>query len=266
MDPRSTTRLPSAPTATSGTWRKSSASGSNSTTSSSSAHGVSSRTSSSRRPNGRGRRGRRRARHRPVLMARGVPGPRHGRSTPRSAPRCFPPPTPASARSASWMRSVVSSSRAPSGRAPDGLHSQLTGAGGCDAEGGASAVVGAAQLQQRAVAHQLPLIVCHTCVAGSSGWRVRRASCRTGGRFAASHAGAGDGLQLFDANAWDEVSGFQFADITYHRARRARPRSGLVFNRPRQVLNAFRPQTVDELFVRVGPRPPISAPTLPACC
>jgi naphthoate synthase len=50
---------------------------------------------------------------------------------------------------------------------------------------------------------------------------------------------------LFDPEAWTEVPGFDFADITYHRARE----SGTVrvaFNRP-EVRNAFRPSTVDEL-------------------
>jgi naphthoate synthase len=52
--------------------------------------------------------------------------------------------------------------------------------------------------------------------------------------------------QIFDAAAWDEVSGFGFTDITYHRARDV----GCVriaFDRP-DVRNAFRPHTVDELF------------------
>jgi naphthoate synthase len=52
--------------------------------------------------------------------------------------------------------------------------------------------------------------------------------------------------ELFDASAWSEVPGFDFADITYHRARE----SGTVrvaFNRP-EVRNAFRPGTVDELY------------------
>ncbi len=51
--------------------------------------------------------------------------------------------------------------------------------------------------------------------------------------------------ELFDPAAWTEVAGFDFADITYHRARE----SGTVrvaFNRP-EVRNAFRPSTVDEL-------------------
>jgi naphthoate synthase len=51
---------------------------------------------------------------------------------------------------------------------------------------------------------------------------------------------------LFDADAWAVVPGFDFADITYHRA----VASGTVrvaFNRP-EVRNAFRPSTVDELY------------------
>jgi naphthoate synthase len=52
--------------------------------------------------------------------------------------------------------------------------------------------------------------------------------------------------QIFDPAAWDPVDGFEFTDITYHRARA----SGVVriaFNRP-EVRNAFRPHTVDELY------------------
>jgi naphthoate synthase len=51
---------------------------------------------------------------------------------------------------------------------------------------------------------------------------------------------------LFDPALWEEAAGFDFADITYHRAREG----GFVriaFNRP-EVRNAFRPQTVDELL------------------
>jgi naphthoate synthase len=51
---------------------------------------------------------------------------------------------------------------------------------------------------------------------------------------------------IFDAKAWQTVPGFQFEDITYHRA----VDHGTVrvaFNRP-EVRNAFRPQTVDELY------------------
>lgn len=51
--------------------------------------------------------------------------------------------------------------------------------------------------------------------------------------------------ELFDTSAWREVEGFDFTDITYHRA----VDSGTVriaFDRP-EVRNAFRPSTVDEL-------------------
>jgi naphthoate synthase len=52
--------------------------------------------------------------------------------------------------------------------------------------------------------------------------------------------------ELFDPAAWRPVEGFDFADITYHRA----VEHGTVrvaFNRP-EVRNAFRPDTVDELY------------------
>jgi naphthoate synthase len=51
---------------------------------------------------------------------------------------------------------------------------------------------------------------------------------------------------LFDSGSWREVAGFEFTDITYHRA----VEQGTVriaFNRP-EVRNAFRPLTVDELY------------------
>jgi naphthoate synthase len=51
---------------------------------------------------------------------------------------------------------------------------------------------------------------------------------------------------LFDPAAWRPVDGFDFADITYHRA----VDTGAVriaFDRP-EVRNAFRPGTVDELY------------------
>jgi naphthoate synthase len=52
--------------------------------------------------------------------------------------------------------------------------------------------------------------------------------------------------ELFDARRWREVSGFSFQDITYHRAvEQGTVRIG--FHRP-EVRNAFRPQTVDELY------------------
>ena len=53
--------------------------------------------------------------------------------------------------------------------------------------------------------------------------------------------------QTFDPAAWAEVPGFEdLTDITYHRA----VDLGCVriaFDRP-EVLNAFRPHTVDELY------------------
>lgn len=52
--------------------------------------------------------------------------------------------------------------------------------------------------------------------------------------------------QIFDPSSWDTVPGFDFTDITYHRAKNA----GVVrvaFDRP-EVRNAFRPHTVDELY------------------
>ena len=52
--------------------------------------------------------------------------------------------------------------------------------------------------------------------------------------------------EIFDEQAWGVVPGFDFTDITYHRAREA----GVVrvaFDRA-EVRNAFRPHTVDELY------------------
>ena len=51
---------------------------------------------------------------------------------------------------------------------------------------------------------------------------------------------------IFDPSAWDEIDGFDFVDITYHRAK-AHGTVRIAFNRP-EIRNAFRPQTVDELF------------------
>jgi naphthoate synthase len=52
--------------------------------------------------------------------------------------------------------------------------------------------------------------------------------------------------EIFDPEAWEPVSGFSFRDITYHRARQVGA-VRVAFNRP-EVRNAFRPQTVDELY------------------
>lgn len=52
--------------------------------------------------------------------------------------------------------------------------------------------------------------------------------------------------EIFDPQAWTQVAGFNFTDITYHRAN-AHGTVRIAFNRP-EVRNAFRPVTVDELF------------------
>ncbi|MEY2935781.1 MAG: hypothetical protein RL033_6530 [Pseudomonadota bacterium] len=52
--------------------------------------------------------------------------------------------------------------------------------------------------------------------------------------------------EIFDASLWREVEGFRFSDITYHRARDVGA-VRIAFDRP-EVRNAFRPQTVDELY------------------
>ena len=52
--------------------------------------------------------------------------------------------------------------------------------------------------------------------------------------------------ELFDPSAWRAVEGFDFTDITYHRALE-HGTVRVAFNRP-EVRNAFRPQTVDELY------------------
>jgi len=52
--------------------------------------------------------------------------------------------------------------------------------------------------------------------------------------------------ELFDESKWRAVDGFDFRDITYHRAR-TQGTVRIAFNRP-EVRNAFRPQTVDELY------------------
>ncbi len=53
--------------------------------------------------------------------------------------------------------------------------------------------------------------------------------------------------ETFDPAAWDVVPGFEdLTDLTYHRAR-AHGTVRIAFDRP-DVLNAFRPRTVDELL------------------
>lgn len=52
--------------------------------------------------------------------------------------------------------------------------------------------------------------------------------------------------EIFNPEWWTEVPGFPFQDITYHRAKN-QGTVRIAFNRP-EVRNAFRPQTVDELY------------------
>ena len=52
--------------------------------------------------------------------------------------------------------------------------------------------------------------------------------------------------ELFDPDAWTSIEAFDFRDITYHRAAE-HGTVRIAFDRP-EVLNAFRPQTVDELY------------------
>ena len=53
--------------------------------------------------------------------------------------------------------------------------------------------------------------------------------------------------ETFDPTAWTEVPGFaNLTDLTYHRAK-AHGTVRIAFDRP-DVLNAFRPHTVDELL------------------
>ncbi len=52
--------------------------------------------------------------------------------------------------------------------------------------------------------------------------------------------------ELFDPSAWKAVDGFEFRDITYHRAV-DHGAVRIAFDRP-EIRNAFRPLTVDELY------------------
>ena len=52
--------------------------------------------------------------------------------------------------------------------------------------------------------------------------------------------------ETFDPTAWTAVPGFDFTDITYHRANDVGA-VRIAFDRP-EIRNAFRPHTVDELY------------------
>ena len=63
----------------------------------------------------------------------------------------------------------------------------------------------------------------------------------------ASPSAAPNGVsEIFDPDRWSEVPGFDFTDITYHRANDVGA-VRIAFDRP-DVRNAFRPHTVDELY------------------
>lgn len=53
--------------------------------------------------------------------------------------------------------------------------------------------------------------------------------------------------EIFDPKRWIEIPGFKFKDITYHRAV-DQGTVRIAINRP-EVRNAFRPNTVDELYL-----------------
>ncbi|MBB1364043.1 MULTISPECIES: 1,4-dihydroxy-2-naphthoyl-CoA synthase [unclassified Shewanella] len=52
---------------------------------------------------------------------------------------------------------------------------------------------------------------------------------------------------IFDPELWNLVEGFNFEDITYHRAK-SQGTVRIAINRP-DCLNSFRPKTVDELYM-----------------
>ena len=52
--------------------------------------------------------------------------------------------------------------------------------------------------------------------------------------------------EIFNSKWWSSVEGFRFSDITYHQSK-DQGTVRVAFNRP-EVRNAFRPQTVDELY------------------
>ena len=71
--------------------------------------------------------------------------------------------------------------------------------------------------------------------------------------------------ELFDPLLWQEVPGagaLALADVTYHRAR-AQGTVRVAINRP-EVRNAFRPRTVDELYLSWTT--PASRPTWAVSC
>jgi naphthoate synthase len=56
--------------------------------------------------------------------------------------------------------------------------------------------------------------------------------------------------EIFNADDWTEVARFDFQDITYHKSSSGHT-VRIAFNRP-ECRNAFRPQTVDELYTALS--------------
>ena len=87
----------------------------------------------------------------------------------------------------------------------------------------------------------VPDVVAHELVHDHGGLRGRRV-------HSPILAGVTESVvsELFDPTAWKDVPGFDFTDITYHRAVDSST-VRIAFDRP-EVRNAFRPHTVDELY------------------
>src|SRR3954471_23900534 len=77
---------------------------------------------------------------------------------------------------------------------------------------------------------------------------VQRPPARWAAADSLTQVSALDGVsEIFDPELWDDVPGFHdLTDLTYHRAK-AHGTVRIAFDRP-DVLNAFRPHTVDELL------------------
>ena len=111
-------------------------------------------------------------------------------------------------------------------------------------------VVARADLRQPGDARRSP------CRRNANATRIRVSDGHrsVGGRvFSTSHTRMQHGAcpsetvsELFDPAAWRAVEGFDFTDITYHRAV-DQGTVRIAFDRP-EVRNAFRPHTVDELY------------------
>jgi naphthoate synthase len=79
----------------------------------------------------------------------------------------------------------------------------------------------------------------------SSQLKVTSKSKPQGGAFECTFRAMKKSPGIFDPRKWVPVEGFNFTDITFHRAKE-QGTVRIAFNRP-EVRNAFRPRTVDEL-------------------